>query len=86
MVARHGAGRPAAKASGRRALAESVVCRALEIPREGKIMRNGRARDGAALRLGYGSSRDYRFTHTQKIFKFLLPISYVDIPADTNAR
>lgn len=58
---------------------ESVVCLALEIPQEGKIMRNGRAtaRRSVTVAAVITDSQDFQVPS---------PISYVDIPADTSAR
>lgn len=65
----------------RGALAESMVCLALEIPREGRIMRNGRA---TARRCR--SVTAVAVITDSEDFQVPTPISYVDIPADTNAR
>jgi len=76
MVARRGSPRH------RRALVESMVCLALEIPQEGKIMRNGRAttrRPVTVVVAVITDSEDFPIPSSY-------PISFVDIPTDTNAR
>lgn len=64
----------------RGALVESMVCLALEIPQEGKIMRNGRATMRRPVTVAVAVITD------SEDFQVPIPISYVDIPADTNAR
>jgi hypothetical protein len=56
-----------------------MVCLALEIPQEGKIMRNGRAtvRRSVTVVAVITDSEDFQVPTI---------ISYVDIPADTSAR